>query len=90
MPFTSPQAIARSSLGGVLKESAGWGIAANGSRQTARQMHLPVSPLYGKELAMSKEAKSSSSIQLRGKVLGFNLSPKGHIAGALIDTQTGP
>jgi hypothetical protein len=37
---------------------------------------------------MSKKEKSSSS-ELRGTVLAFNISPRGHIEGALVETATG-
>jgi hypothetical protein len=36
---------------------------------------------------MSKEGKSSP--RLRGRVLSFNLSPKGYAEGALVETATG-
>jgi hypothetical protein len=36
---------------------------------------------------MSKKEKSSLS--LNGKVLAFNISPRGHIEGALLETMTG-
>jgi hypothetical protein len=39
---------------------------------------------------MSKKARPpSSSSRLRGKVVAFNISPKGHIEGALIETAAG-
>jgi hypothetical protein len=37
-----------------------------------------------------KRTKPFSSLRLRGKVLAFNISPKGHIEGALVETTTGP
>jgi len=39
---------------------------------------------------MSKHSDSSASLQLRGKIISFNISPKGHIEGALVETKTGP
>jgi len=36
---------------------------------------------------MSKH--SDKSLQLRGKIVSFNISPKGHIEGALVETKTG-
>lgn len=38
---------------------------------------------------MSKKARPSSSSHLRGEVVAFNISPKGHIEGALIETTAG-
>src|ERR1700690_2883645 len=38
---------------------------------------------------MSKEARQSSPFKLHGKVLAFNINPKGHIGGALVETSTG-
>jgi ribosomal protein L31 len=38
---------------------------------------------------MSKKEKPSASAELRGTVLAFNLSPRGHIEGALVETATG-
>jgi hypothetical protein len=38
---------------------------------------------------MSKKAHASSSFHLRGKIVAFNISPKGHIEGALVESQSG-
>jgi hypothetical protein len=38
---------------------------------------------------MSKKARPSSSSHVRGKVVAFNISPKGHIEGALVETTAG-
>ena len=38
---------------------------------------------------MPKEQRSSSPEQLRGNVLAYNISPKGHIEGALVETASG-
>ena len=38
---------------------------------------------------MPKKEKQSSPLKLRGKVLAFNISPKGHIEGALVETSEG-
>jgi hypothetical protein len=34
--------------------------------------------------------KEKSSLKLRGKVLAFNISPKGHMEGAMVETSDGP
>ncbi|MEO7730840.1 MAG: hypothetical protein ABIY55_07715 [Kofleriaceae bacterium] len=39
-------------------------------------------------LEMTKKSRASAS-QLRGKVLAFNISPKGHVEGVLIETDSG-
>jgi hypothetical protein len=39
---------------------------------------------------MPKKDHSSAPVPLRGKVRAFNVSPKGHIEGALFDTRDGP
>ena len=39
---------------------------------------------------MSKEVKSSASVELRGKILTFNINPKGRIEGVLVETTAGP
>ena len=38
---------------------------------------------------MSKKSHPSSSVHLRGKVVAFNISPKGHIEGALVGSPGG-
>lgn len=38
---------------------------------------------------MSKQSNVPRSLQLRGKIVSFNISPKGHIEGALVETQDG-
>jgi hypothetical protein len=40
------------------------------------------------ENPMSKKEKPSASSELRGTVLAFNISPRGHIEGALVETAT--
>jgi hypothetical protein len=47
--------------------------------------------LTARRSQMKKKAKKSDSPpRLRGTVLAFNISPKGQIEGALIETATGP
>ncbi len=38
---------------------------------------------------MSKETKSPASVELRGKILAFNINPKGRIEGVLVETTAG-
>jgi hypothetical protein len=37
-----------------------------------------------------KKENRTSALKLRGKVLAFNISPKGHIEGVLLETSDGP
>lgn len=38
---------------------------------------------------MSKHSPESSPQKLRGRIAGFNMSPSGHVTGALVETTTG-
>jgi hypothetical protein len=38
---------------------------------------------------MPKHARSSPPLQLRGEVAAFNISPKGHVEGVLLETSKG-
>ena len=38
---------------------------------------------------MSKHRETAASVPLRGEIISFNISPKGHIEGALVETKTG-
>jgi hypothetical protein len=38
---------------------------------------------------MAKRRRGSSFLRLRGTILGFNISPRGRIEGALVETATG-
>jgi hypothetical protein len=68
-------------------------LARNALADRARAMHSPVpvsTPLAAEESSVPKKEQRSSRLKLRGKVLAFNISPKGYIEGALVETSAGP
>jgi hypothetical protein len=64
-------------------------LEARGEGAARRVHETRRRPPAAKEIAMSKEETPSSPVHLRGTVLAFNVSPRGHIEGAMVETDIG-